>query len=207
MDIDNIIQEIEESALLHIKEASAVAQIKANLLSLKKGFRNMEFRLQKTINNKQITKNVLTNTISELKSKSENLEIQKKLTEEQARFKEELFTNVSHELRTPLHGILGMSHLLENTNLNEIQKDYVGIAKSSANNLLVIINEILNLSQINAGKAELMQEPFCTVNFFNDLVGILDYKAKKKIFNSSLSSLQIFLISSKETKRGFIKYC
>ena len=183
MDIDKLIQEIEENALLHVKDESAMAQIKANLMSLKKGCKRIEFRLDRTIHNKQITTNVLRNTISELELKSENLEFQKKLTEQQARFKEELFTNVSHELRTPLHGILGMSHLLENTNLDKIQKNYVDIAKSSANNLLVIINDILSLSQINAGKAKLLQEPFSTTKFFNDLVGILDFKAKKKDLN------------------------
>ncbi len=183
MDIDKLIQEIEENTLLHVKDAAAMSAIKGNIKSLKKAYKRLEFRLKRTIHDKQVTTNVLRNTISELEIKSENLEFQKKLTEQQARFKEELFTNVSHELRTPLHGILGMSHLLENTDLDKIQKNYVDITKGSANNLLVIINDILSLSQINAGKAKLLQEPFSTNKFFNDLVGILDFKAKKKDLN------------------------
>ena len=183
MDIDKLIQEIEKNTLLHVKDESAMAQIQINLKSLKKACKRLKFHSERTLHDKQITTNVLRNTISELEIKSKNLEIQKKLTEQQARFKEELFTNVSHELRTPLHGILGMSHLLENTDLDKTQKNYVDITKSSANNLLVIINDILSLSQINAGKAKLLQEPFSTTKFFSDLVGILDFKAKKKDLN------------------------
>jgi len=183
MDIDKLIQEIEETALLHVKDQPAMAKIKSSLNSIKKDRKKNKFRLKKTLHDKQITTNVLRNTILELELKSENLEFQKKLTEQQASFKEELFTNVSHELRTPLHGILGMSHLLENTDLDKKQKNYVDITKSSASNLLVIINDILSLSQINAGKAKLLQEPFSTVKFFNDLVGILDFKAQKKNLN------------------------
>jgi len=183
MDINKLIHDIEESALLHIKDETALAQMKADLKSLKRGCKSVVFRFKRTLHDKEITTNVLRNTITELELKSENLEFQKKLTEQQSNFKEELFANVSHELRTPLHGILGMSHLLENTNLDKIQKDYVDITKSSASNLLVIINDILSLSQINAGKAKLLKEPFSTDKFFNDLVGILEFKAKKKGLN------------------------
>jgi signal transduction histidine kinase/DNA-binding response OmpR family regulator len=183
MDISKLIQKIEKNTLLHVKDESAMAQMKKDLKSLKRACNGIEFRLKRTLQDKQVTTNVLRSTISELEVKSKNLKLQKKLTEQQASFKEELFANVSHELRTPLHGILGMSHLLENTHLDNVQKDYVDITKSSANNLLVIINDILNLSQINAGKVELLHEPFSTTKFFSDLIGILDFKAKKKDLN------------------------
>ena len=178
--IQDLVGILEERVFCLVKGEKDTDELRGDFKLLRKQIRNLEFKLNRTVTDKDITTKVLKNTITKLELKSQNLEKQKLLTEEQARFKEELFTNVSHELRTPLHGIMGMSHLLENTTLNQVQRNYVEITKSSANNLLVIINDILSLSQINAGKARLLNKPFCTETFFRDLTGVLEFKAKKK---------------------------
>ncbi|MDG1751332.1 MAG: ATP-binding protein [Thalassotalea sp.] len=69
--------------------------------------------------------------------------------------KSEFITNVSHEIRTPMNGVLGMLELLSSTKLDEEQHHKVSVAKSSANTLLTLINEVLDFSKIESGKLEL----------------------------------------------------
>ncbi len=139
-----------------------------------------EFKVKKTSNDKSIMVNVLNKSIERLKQRGIILEEQKKLIEEQSKFKEEMFASVSHELRTPLHGILGMSHLLSETTLEEAQQSYLEVIRNSADNLMVIINDILSLSSINAGKITLSRRPFDTRKLFNELEAILNFKARNK---------------------------
>lgn len=150
------------------------------LKKIEREFTYAEFKVNRTLSDKTIITNVLNKTIENLEEKSVALKHQKKLLEEQSKFKEQLFANVSHELRTPLNGILGMSYLLEETTLEPIQESYVDVIKSSADNLLVIINDLLNLSKINAGQIKINLEPFGTEKFYSDLHGLLNIKAQEK---------------------------
>ncbi|HEY3057141.1 MAG TPA: response regulator [Thermoanaerobaculia bacterium] len=70
---------------------------------------------------------------------------------EAARLKSQFLTNVSHEIRTPMNGIVGMLDLLESTSLNEEQRDYARQAHASADHLLSIVNNILYVSNVEAG--------------------------------------------------------
>jgi len=142
-----------------------------------------DFKVKRTLQDKKIITNILNETIARLEERSEMLSIQAQQLEEQSKFKEELFANVSHELRTPLHGILGMGHLLEKTILNKNQQGYVGIIKGSADNLLVIINDILSLSEINAGKIKITKEPFSLFQLLDDLENMLRIRTEDKGIN------------------------
>ncbi len=167
-----------------IQSLNVSQRIKDDLLGeineVDKQLNYQDFRFKRTIKDKQIVTNILEETIHQLKDKSEALVIQAKELEEQSKFKERLFANVSHELRTPLHGILGMGHLMEKTPLNPVQKGYVGIMKSSADNLLVIINDILSLSEINAGKVKISYEPFSLEQLVRELEGMLKLRTQQK---------------------------
>ncbi|MCP4440915.1 MAG: PAS domain S-box protein [Aureispira sp.] len=77
-----------------------------------------------------------------------------------ARVKEDFLANMSHEIRTPMNAILGFSELLLQTNLAPVQNDYSKAIYSSAENLLVVINDILDLSKIESGKFELEKFDF-----------------------------------------------
>lgn len=118
-----------------------------------------------------------------VEERTEEIKKQKQLVEERSRYKEQFFSNVSHELRTPLNGIIGMSHLLKRTELNETQQQFANVVKDSAENLLVIVNDLLDISKINAGKLALVPRPFETSRFFNHLYELLRPKAEQKNLN------------------------
>jgi PAS domain S-box-containing protein len=104
-----------------------------------------------------------------------------------SRAKSEFLANMSHEIRTPMNGLLGIIDLLESTNLNGIQKQYVDIIKNSGSSLLSIIRDILDYSKIESGKIEVQPVAFDPVEELKDQVKILSGLAGKKKIKLDLS--------------------
>lgn len=114
-----------------------------------------------------------------------NLEVQAKAKELEisTKYKSEFLANMSHELRTPLNSILLLSRLLSenhNNNLNHEQIEYANVIQNSGNGLLTLINEILDLSKIEAGKMDLEFSEFSIRDLADDVKSLFEVIAKDK---------------------------
>lgn len=97
---------------------------------------------------------------------------------EASKIQEQFVANISHEIRTPMNAILGFAGLLQKTNLDKNQHEYVRSIRSSAESLLTIINDILDLSRIESGMMHIETLPFNLRELLDSLVTMMKVKAK-----------------------------
>ncbi|MFQ5715958.1 MAG: response regulator [Nitrospinales bacterium] len=118
--------------------------------------------------------------ITQRKEEEKKLIQAKEEAEKANKTKTEFLSKMSHELRTPMNSILGMSDLLAETKVTSEQNKYVKIIQSAGENLLNLINDILDLSKIEAGEITLEKTPFDLGELIEKTIDLVKYKADEK---------------------------
>ena len=133
----------------------------------------------------EVDLNVLISTITmlvnERQEATRQLQVAKELSDSTNRAKSAFLANMSHEIRTPMNGILGMTQLLQGNSVSDLErKQYAAIILNSGQMLLNILNDVLDLSKIEAGKLHLVEESFNPVTIVKDVVDLFSATATSK---------------------------
>jgi signal transduction histidine kinase len=97
-----------------------------------------------------------------------------------SRAKSAFLATMSHELRTPLHGVIGMAELLQNTPLNATQQRYANVVEQSGRSLLRIVADVLDFSRVEAGKLDMLREPYALRDLIEEIRTLFEAKARAK---------------------------
>ncbi len=126
----------------------------------------------------------------DITERKQQVEIQKALEikEKSAKIKDQFLANMSHEIRTPVTGIMGMSEILQKTRLDPDQKGYLNIIRDSSSILLDLINDILDLAKIEAGKLDIFHEKFEIRDFMQQLFLLFKHRFQEKGIAFSLTT-------------------
>ena len=158
---------------------------------LKDGINNMASQLKNV--HKIMRENIqkatqeLRDTLKRIAIQNDELDEARKEALIASRAKSEFLANMSHEIRTPMNSIIGFTDLLLKTNISKAQKDYLTTIDKSSKNLLTIINDVLDLSKIEAGSLELHLEEFNLEEIVNDVITMLSPQSLQKNLEISLN--------------------
>lgn len=116
----------------------------------------------------------------ELEEKNLELSIAEKTALDASKAKSQFLANMSHEIRTPLNGIIGFTHLLQKTNVDQAQLEHIGIIQNSSNTLLSIINDILDFSKAESGNLTINNAPLDLYDTLDEVIKIVTPTAHEK---------------------------
>ena len=177
------IRELEDGKLetrIHIEQNSELKTLAGGINALASTLQRTRHEFQQTL--EQNTRDMQV-TLEEMEIRNHELTLGRKKAIEANQVKSEFLANVSHEIRTPLSGIMGYSDLLVRTRLNDHQADYVNTIRKSSSDLLNIINDILNLSKIDADKLLLEQVDFHLSDVIDHVLVMLGPEVQNKHIN------------------------
>jgi PAS domain S-box-containing protein len=157
-----------------------ITELKLTHHELEKSNADLEERVINRTQELTISNQKLLNEIEIRRRTEKDLLEAKEKAELANKYKSTFLAKVSHELRTPMNGILGMTSVLLDTNLDDNQKKYCGIVNLSANNLLKIINDLLDLSKIESGKVQFYNVKFYLSEVVDQVFDLESLEAKNK---------------------------
>ena len=124
----------------------------------------------------------------ELITAKSNAELKIQIAEEAVNAKQQFLSNMSHEIRTPMNAIVGFTNVVLKTKLDDTQKEYINAIKVSGDALIILINDILDLAKVNAGKMSFEQLPFN----LSDTVSVILQLFESKIKDKHLKLIKIY---------------
>lgn len=137
-------------------------------------------KLKQEISEKEKIQKELENERNHIQALNEELEKAKDIAENISKQKSEFLANMSHEIRTPMNSVIGFTEILDKEITNPLHKEYLDSIKKGGNALLRIINDILDLSKIEAGKLEIRNESLNPTNMFLEIESIFHSKIISK---------------------------
>jgi signal transduction histidine kinase/CheY-like chemotaxis protein len=143
-------------------------------------YRNESIAVIRRITERREAESRLELNAQQLEAKNEQLAKALAEAREATEMKSRFLANMSHEIRTPMNGIVGMTEFLLNTPLTDEQREYAVAVKNSSDSLLMLINDILDLSKIEAGKLRMSSEPFDLVVAVEELAAVFAVRARAK---------------------------
>jgi PAS domain S-box-containing protein len=124
--------------------------------------------------------------ITEMRKIETALKEAKQKADESAIIKEQFLANMSHEIRTPINSVIGFTNLLQKTMLNEDQKQFVNLIQSASESLMTIINDILDISKMEAGMLRIEKHPFSLRGLCNSVETMFYHRSREKNLSFSI---------------------
>ncbi|NGZ26637.1 MAG: hypothetical protein G8345_07090, partial [Magnetococcales bacterium] len=142
--------------------------------------RSLEERVHESLQQIMEQKRELEDKLTELRKVKESLAVAKEAAEAASRSKSTFLATISHEIRTPMNAIIGMNQLLLEADLPQQQREYAQIVSRAGESLMTLLNDVLDISKIEANQITIHQHPFALRSMLDGVVEILAVSAREK---------------------------